>query len=211
MSAAFRLRIDEVRGTVPAERLGVWVPGGGWEPPRGFLEMDVPDVPFPDVNDLASSPMHHRWIAARDPTARLGPGVARNHPAGLSWRPTGAQLASSRRYPQGVYDHAVTIDSAAPIHGYVPDKDALLRRLARIEGQVRGLARMIEDERYCIDILTQLAAVGNALDAVGMKVLDDHIGRCVARALSAGDRAEAEVKTQEVRAAVRRFARTGGR
>ena len=96
-------------------------------------------------------------------------------------------------------------------HGYLPDKAVLLRRLARIEGQVRGIARMIEDERYCIDILTQLSAAGTALDAVAMKVLDDHVTHCVARAIASDDRDEADVKTSELLHAVRWFARRSGR
>jgi DNA-binding FrmR family transcriptional regulator len=92
-------------------------------------------------------------------------------------------------------------------YGYLPDKAALLRRLARIEGQVRGIARMIEDERYCIDILTQVSAAGTALDAVGMQVLSDHVGHCVARALAAAEPEESAAKTQELLEAVRRFTR----
>jgi CsoR family transcriptional regulator, copper-sensing transcriptional repressor len=93
-------------------------------------------------------------------------------------------------------------------YGYVPHKADLQKRLARIEGQVRGIARMVEDERYCIDILTQLGAVQTALEAVGLEVLDDHVRHCVARALSSGDGAEAEAKADELLAAVRRFAKT---
>ena len=100
---------------------------------------------------------------------------------------------------------STTSDSA---HGYLPHKADLGKRLARIEGQVRGLARMVEDERYCIDILTQLAAVQTALEAVGLKVLDEHVRHCVARALTSGDGAEAETKANELLAAVQRFTKT---
>jgi len=93
-------------------------------------------------------------------------------------------------------------------YGYVPQKADLQKRLARIEGQVRGVARMVEDERYCIDVLTQLAAVQTALEAVGLKVLDEHVRHCVARALASGDSAEAEAKADELLAAVQRFAKT---
>jgi len=93
-------------------------------------------------------------------------------------------------------------------YGYVPQKADLQKRLARIEGQVRGVARMVEDERYCIDVLTQLAAVQTALEAVGLKVLDEHVRHCVARALASGDSAEAEAKANELLAAVQRFAKT---
>jgi len=93
-------------------------------------------------------------------------------------------------------------------YGYVPQKADLQKRLARIEGQVRGVARMVEDESYCIDVLTQLAAVQTALEAVGLKVLDEHVRHCVARALASGDSAEAEAKANELLAAVQRFAKT---
>ncbi len=73
-------------------------------------------------------------------------------------------------------------------HGYAPHKDALVKRLRRIEGQVRGIERMVEDDRYCVDILTQIAAVETALEAVASKVLEDHVTHCVAGALASGDR-----------------------
>jgi DNA-binding FrmR family transcriptional regulator len=93
-------------------------------------------------------------------------------------------------------------------HGYVAGKDALVKRLHRIEGQVRGVERMVVDERYCIDILTQIAAVSTALEAVALQILDDHVTHCVTRALASGDEQEAETKTGELLEAVRRFART---
>jgi len=91
-------------------------------------------------------------------------------------------------------------------HGY--DKEALTKRLHRIEGQVRGIERMVEDERYCIDILTQVAAVNTALESLAFKVLDDHVAHCVADALSSGDEKEAAAKSKELMEAVQRFART---
>jgi DNA-binding FrmR family transcriptional regulator len=95
-----------------------------------------------------------------------------------------------------------------PTHGYAPEKEQLVKRLARIEGQVRGISRMIEDDRYCIDILTQLGAVDTALEAVALKVLEEHVQHCVARALASGDPAQATEKSQELLAAVQRFAKT---
>ena len=71
-------------------------------------------------------------------------------------------------------------------HGYAADKDALIKRLHRIEGQVRGIERMVEDDRYCIDILTQIAAVNTALESLAFKILDDHVNHCVAGALASG-------------------------
>jgi CsoR family transcriptional regulator, copper-sensing transcriptional repressor len=92
--------------------------------------------------------------------------------------------------------------------GYTKDKDALIRRLHRIEGQVRGIERMVDEDRYCIDILTQIAAVNTALEAVAFKILDEHVRHCVAGALSSGDEVAAREKTEELLQAVQRFART---
>ncbi len=94
------------------------------------------------------------------------------------------------------------------VYGYTKDKDALVKRLHRIEGQVRGVERMVEDDRYCIDILTQISAVTTALEAVAFKILDEHVRHCVAGALVSGDEAQATTKTEELLEAVRRFART---
>jgi CsoR family transcriptional regulator, copper-sensing transcriptional repressor len=95
-------------------------------------------------------------------------------------------------------------------HGYIEadNKDAMIKRLHRIEGQVRGVERMVEDERYCIDILTQIGAVTTALESLAQKLLEDHANHCVAGALAAGDREAAERKTQELLDAVHRFTRT---
>lgn len=93
-------------------------------------------------------------------------------------------------------------------HGYAKDKDALVKRLHRIEGQVRGIERMVEADRYCIDILTQISAVNTALESLAVKILDGHVRHCVAGALTSGDQAEAQAKTEELLAAVQRFART---
>jgi DNA-binding FrmR family transcriptional regulator len=93
-------------------------------------------------------------------------------------------------------------------HGYAADKDQLMKRLSRIEGQVRGIARMIDEDRYCIDILTQLGAVDTALEAVAIKVLEDHVQHCVAGALASGDAKEANEKSRELLEAVQRFAKT---
>jgi CsoR family transcriptional regulator, copper-sensing transcriptional repressor len=94
------------------------------------------------------------------------------------------------------------------MHGYAKDKDALTKRLHRIEGQVRGIERMVEEDRYCVDILTQIAAVRTALEQVGAKLLEDHVTHCVAEALASGDAAVAGEKSEELLAAVQRFSRT---
>ena len=101
---------------------------------------------------------------------------------------------------------ATTTNAAAP--GYAPHKEHLLKRLARIEGQVRGISRMIEDDRYCIDVLTQLGAVDTALEAVAVKVLEEHVQHCVAGALASGNKQEADEKSRELLEAVQRFAKT---
>ncbi len=93
-------------------------------------------------------------------------------------------------------------------HGYTKDKDALVKRLHRIEGQVRGVEKMVEDDRYCIDVLTQIAAVNTALESLAFKILDEHVRHCVAGALTSGDAADAQVKAEELLEAVQRFART---
>ena len=94
------------------------------------------------------------------------------------------------------------------MHGYAKDKEALTKRLHRIEGQVRGIERMIEEDRYCIDVLTQVAAVKTALEQVGAKLLEDHVTHCVAEALASGDPEVAGEKSEELLAAVQRFSRT---
>ena len=91
--------------------------------------------------------------------------------------------------------------------GYVAHKDAYLTRLRRIEGQVRGLQRMIEQDQYCIDVLTQVSAVIKALQSVALGLLDEHLGHCVAQAITEGGTA-AEDKVREASAAVARLVRS---
>ena len=93
-------------------------------------------------------------------------------------------------------------------HGYAADKDALVKRLHRIEGQVRGIERMLEEDRYCIDVLTQIAAVETALQSVALKILDDHVNHCVADAMASGDADAAAEKSRELLEAVQRFVTT---
>jgi DNA-binding FrmR family transcriptional regulator len=93
-------------------------------------------------------------------------------------------------------------------HGYVGEKKALVKRLHRIEGQVRGIERMVEDERYCIDILTQIAAATTALESVAFRILDEHVNHCVAGALESGDAEVAAEKSRELLEAVHRFSRS---
>jgi DNA-binding FrmR family transcriptional regulator len=93
-------------------------------------------------------------------------------------------------------------------HPYLADKDALVKRLHRIEGQVLGIERMIEEDRYCIDVLTQVAAVNTALESLALKILGEHVKHCVAGALMSGNEEIAAEKSRELLAAVERFTRT---
>ncbi len=92
-------------------------------------------------------------------------------------------------------------------HGYHEQKDALIKRLHRIEGQVRGIERMVAEDRYCIDVLTQIGAVSTALESLAFVILDEHVRHCVAGALASGDEAEAQAKAEELLEAVHRFAK----
>jgi DNA-binding FrmR family transcriptional regulator len=98
--------------------------------------------------------------------------------------------------------------SETHVHGYTKDKDELVKRLHRIEGQVRGIEKMVTDDRYCIDILTQIAAVNTALESLALRLLDQHVKHCVAGAFASGDQGEMTAKTQELMEAVQRFAKT---
>ena len=88
--------------------------------------------------------------------------------------------------------------------GYEINKEELLRRLRRVEGQVKGIEKMVEGDRYCVDVLTQIAAVTKALQSVAVGMFDDHLRHCVAEAVAAGG-SEADVKLTEATAAVERL------
>jgi DNA-binding FrmR family transcriptional regulator len=91
--------------------------------------------------------------------------------------------------------------------GYAADKDAVLKRLRRIEGQVRGISGMVEDGRYCIDVLDQVSAVTRAIQGVALVLLDEHLAHCVADAVRVGGE-EKEVKLAEASAAIARLVRS---
>jgi len=144
---------------------------------------------------------------------------------------SGVPAAPSPKYPHGVlaaYPLGVYVvlmnESEAPVpvmdaadaaphqqHGYSPNKEAYLLRLKRIEGQVRGIARMVDEDKYCIDILTQVAAVTKALHAVSLGLVEEHIGHCVVGAAAEPDaalRAEAiDFKVKEATDAIGRLLR----
>ncbi|GGJ49312.1 MULTISPECIES: metal-sensitive transcriptional regulator [Glutamicibacter] len=96
-------------------------------------------------------------------------------------------------------------------HGYTPEKDALRKRLNRIEGQVRGVARMVDEDKYCIDILTQISAINAALHKVSLQLVEDHISHCVVGAaeesLNTGDPSIVQDKISEATAAISRLLR----
>jgi DNA-binding FrmR family transcriptional regulator len=91
------------------------------------------------------------------------------------------------------------------VRGYTANKDAVLKRLRRIEGQVRGVEKMVEEDRYCIDVVTQITAIESALDKVALELLEDHANHCVI----GGDPAKQEERTEELMGAVCRLLRHG--
>jgi DNA-binding FrmR family transcriptional regulator len=97
------------------------------------------------------------------------------------------------------------MDHATP--GYSANKSAHLKRLRRIEGQVRGLQRMVEADTYCIDVLTQVSAATKALESVALLLLEEHLGHCVTDAIAAGGD-DAEAKVKEASAAIARLVRS---
>ncbi|WP_018179278.1 metal-sensitive transcriptional regulator [Jongsikchunia kroppenstedtii] len=104
-------------------------------------------------------------------------------------------------------DSATGADDEHAHHGYVTRKDDYLKRLRRIEGQARGIQRMVDEEKYCIDILTQISAMTKALQMVAMGLLEDHIEHCVVDAVAAGG-PEAEIKLKEATDAIARLVRS---
>nr|WP_179549292.1 metal-sensitive transcriptional regulator [Herbiconiux flava] len=92
-------------------------------------------------------------------------------------------------------------------HGYIADKTAYLKRLKRIEGQARGLQNMVDDEKYCIDILTQISAMTSALESVALGLLNDHLNHCVVEAVAEGGPV-AEQKLKEATDAIARLVRS---
>jgi DNA-binding FrmR family transcriptional regulator len=91
--------------------------------------------------------------------------------------------------------------------GYSNDKVEVQRRLKRVEGQVRGLSRMVEEDTYCIDVLTQISAATRALQSVALQLLGDHLSHCVHDALASGG-PDADAKVAEARAAIERLVRS---
>jgi DNA-binding FrmR family transcriptional regulator len=107
-------------------------------------------------------------------------------------------------------DTATTVDAHVD-HGYTANKDALLKRLSRIEGQVRGVSRMVNEEKYCIDILAQISAINAALHKVSLGLLEEHVSHCVvnaaAQSLETGDMGIVNDKVAEATVAIGRLLR----
>ena len=103
--------------------------------------------------------------------------------------------------------HTPSIATAPVAHGYITEKERYLARLRRIEGQARGIHRMIEEDTYCIDILTQISAITSALENVALGLLDDHLKHCVAGAIQ-HDGTEAEMKLKEASDAIARLVKS---
>lgn len=100
------------------------------------------------------------------------------------------------------------METEAPVrHGYTEDKEAYLKRLRRIEGQVRGLQRMVSEDAYCIDVLTQVSAVTKALQSVALGLLEEHLSHCVGHAAEHGEDAM-EAKLKEASEAIARLVRS---
>jgi DNA-binding FrmR family transcriptional regulator len=114
---------------------------------------------------------------------------------------------SSHEPGESTGDDGAGVADAHAMHGYSGNKAAYLRRLKRIEGQARGLQRMVESDVYCIDILTQVSAMTKALESFALAMLDEHLSHCVVRAAQAGG-AEAEEKVAEASAAIARLVRS---
>lgn len=93
------------------------------------------------------------------------------------------------------------------MRGYTQDKEAYLRRLRRVEGQIRGLQRMIDEDEYCIDVLTQISAAGKALQSLSLGLLDEHLNHCVKEAIDSGGE-DAEEKVREASDAIARLVRS---
>ncbi|HHW50046.1 MAG TPA: metal-sensitive transcriptional regulator [Pseudoclavibacter sp.] len=99
------------------------------------------------------------------------------------------------------------VDEQTHHHGYIDDKRAYLTRLKRVEGQARGIQRMVDEEQYCVDILTQISAVTNALEKVALSLLDDHLKHCVIEAADAGPEA-LDAHLREASEAIARLVRS---
>ena len=128
----------------------------------------------------------------------VSPGQTRIH------TPEGYRYAGLMDVAEG---SGTTGGSPPTAHGYSPQKENYAKRLRRIEGQVRGIAKMIDEDKYCIDVLTQISAVNSALQSVALGLLDEHLGHCVTQAVAEGGE-QADAKLAEASAAIARLVRS---
>ncbi len=115
-----------------------------------------------------------------------------------------AQTPPAEQAASGTAAHGHAATHGRP--GYADDKASMRTRLRRIEGQVRGLQRMVDEDTYCIDVLTQISAVNRALESVALALLDDHLHHCVSHAIASGE--DADEKLDEATAAIKRLVRS---
>ncbi len=165
----------------------------------------------PDAADDQGQPLLGvRLQRRRDPARGRRPAEPdrRRRRDGVLERVRRHELAAAAALPLAKGEHVSETETTAHAHGYTPHKDALVKRLHRIEGQVRGIEKMVADDRYCIDVITQISAVNTALESVAFKILDEHVNHCVTGALASGDEEVAAEKSRELLEAVHRFART---
>ncbi|WP_438827399.1 metal-sensitive transcriptional regulator [Streptomyces otsuchiensis] len=150
-------------------------------------------------------------IARETPADRPGPEATTggSHPPATA-PATPGHGAGTGQHDAGHHGTAPGTDGTDPgrhVHGYSKDKDAHLKRLRRIEGQVRGLQRMVEQDVYCIDILTQVSASTKALQSFALQLLEEHLRHCVAQAAVEGG-PQVDAKVEEATAAIARLLRT---
>ena len=127
------------------------------------------------------------------------------YPIGV-WGRLGHARSTARRFKSAAHWKGIGTEMTTA-HGYSQQKDNYAKRLRRIEGQVRGIARMIEEDKYCIDVLTQISAVNSALRSVALNLLDEHLSHCVTRAVAEGG-SDADDKVAEASAAIARLVRS---
>ena len=165
----------------------------------------------PDTRNAKVMEAEHQLELHDDPQHRLsGPGARprcalRAHRGYSDAAHDGREPGRDGPHARGGRRSRMSTRPVAP--GYAGDKDALLKRLRRIEGQVRGIQRMVEDDTYCIDVLTQISASTRALQAVAVELLEQHLGHCVTDAIAAGGRGAVE-KVTEASDAIRRLVRS---
>src|SRR5580658_4163668 len=143
---------------------------------------------MPSSRRAAAEPMVLPGIVSPGMAVHLPAWPLRNLRLSPLFLPQPADRISTGRRPPG-FGARQAVGTAVyrqVMHGYTQDKDAYLKRLRRIEGQVRGLQRMVEEDTYCVDVLTQISAATRALQAVAIGLLEDHLGHCVTQAIEGG-------------------------